>query len=51
VQVAGGVHAEAGGHGVEEGRLELHQPGEVTSHDSSTNGLINHVKKGAAWLG
>jgi glucose-6-phosphate isomerase len=30
---------------------ELLQPGEVTSHDSSTNGLINHVKKGAAWLG
>ena len=24
---------------------ELAQPGEVTSHDSSTNGLINYIKK------
>jgi glucose-6-phosphate isomerase len=29
---------------------ELLQPGRVKSHDSSTNGLINYVKKGAAWL-
>jgi glucose-6-phosphate isomerase len=30
---------------------ELLEPGRVKTHDSSTNGLINHVKKGAAWLG
>jgi len=30
---------------------ELLEAGRVKSHDSSTNGLINHVKKGAAWLG
>jgi glucose-6-phosphate isomerase len=29
---------------------ELLAGGEVTSHDSSTNGLINHVKGKAAWL-
>jgi glucose-6-phosphate isomerase len=29
---------------------ELLEPGRVKGHDSSTNGLINYVKKGAAWL-
>jgi glucose-6-phosphate isomerase len=29
---------------------ELLEPGRVKSHDSSTNGLINHIKKGATWL-
>jgi glucose-6-phosphate isomerase len=30
---------------------ELTAAGKVKTHDSSTNGLINHIKKGAAWLG
>jgi glucose-6-phosphate isomerase len=25
---------------------ELEKPGKITSHDSSTNGLINHYKEG-----
>jgi len=29
---------------------ELTAKGKVKAHDSSTNGLINHIKKGAAWL-
>jgi len=29
---------------------ELTAPGKVKTHDASTNGLINHIKKGAAWL-
>jgi glucose-6-phosphate isomerase len=29
---------------------ELTSPGKVKSHDASTNGLINTIKKGAAWL-
>jgi len=30
---------------------ELTVAGRVKSHDSSTNGLINYIKKGAGWLG
>ncbi len=29
---------------------ELTAPGEIRTHDCSTNGLINHIKKQAAWL-
>jgi glucose-6-phosphate isomerase len=29
---------------------ELTQPGRIKSHDSSTNALINHIKKSAQWL-
>ena len=29
---------------------ELTTPGRVKAHDASTNGLINYIKKGAAWL-
>jgi glucose-6-phosphate isomerase len=29
---------------------ELTSKGEVSGHDSSTNGLINEIKRNASWL-